>query len=480
MNTHFAGVLVVSTVLGGCTVGPDFHRPDAHAPASWWGTAPADIPSAPTFGGTIDTSWWNEFKDPELSSLETRLARQNLDLQEAAERIEQGRQQRRIAASRGLPNLDGDGTYQRITTPPKLLETLIVPAPNAPVSFDLFQDNVSVAWDVDLFGRVRRAVEARRADTEAVIEARHAVALAAIADLAQDYMQLRGVQSMLLIAQDNLADADRNVRLIRNQFSNGVSTTLDIANAEVQRDTIAANLPPLRANIAALINAVGFLLAEPPRTLERELSSLRAQPPVPPTVPLGIPSDLARRRPDIREAESKLHEATAETGVAVADFYPDLRISGQAGTEALQFPQVFNLASGYTMIGPTLDVPLFEGGRLRATLRLRKSQQREAALNYRNTVLQAWQDVDNALTAYEEAQHRRQQLSAAYGQSQLALAAARQRYRQGVVDFLNVLAAQSALLQNQNGLANANVEVETDLVALYRALGGGWDVADRN
>ena len=285
---------------------------------------------------------------------------------------------------------------------------------------------------------------------------------------------------MLLIAQDNLADADRNVRLIRNQFSNGVSTTLDIANAEVQRDTIAANLPPLRANIAALINAVGFLLAEPPRTLERELSSPRAQPPVPPTVPLGIPSDLARRRPDIREAESKLHEATAETGVAVADFYPDLRISGQAGTEALQFPQVFNLASGYTMIGPTLDVPLFEGGRLRATLRLRKSQQREAALNYRNTVLQAWQDVDNALTAYEEAQHRRQQLSAAYGQSQLALAAARQRYRQGVVDFLNVLAAQSALLQNQNGLATANVEVETDLVALYRALGGGWDVADRN
>ncbi len=478
MRTLRTILAAMAAVLAGCTVGPDFHRPDGFAPKQWWRPAPDVAGSQPTFGGTVDAAWWTRFGDPELSSLVERLARQNLDLQAAAERIAQGRAQRRIAASQGLPTLDADSLYNRMRASPPVLNALVVPAPGAPIAFDFYQNDLSSAWELDLFGRVRRAVEARRADTQAAIEARHAIALSAISDLAQDYMQLRGTQATEVITQASLADADRNIALVRDQFRNGTATTLDIANAQSQRASIAANLPTLHATAESLVNAIGFLLGEPPRALEGELGPA-AQPLVPPVVPIGLPAELARRRPDVREAEARLHAATAQTGVAVADFYPDVRLGGQIGTQALQFPEVFNLFSGYYMVGPTVDVPIFEGGRLRATLHLRRSQQREAAISYRSTVLQAWQDVDNALTAYVQAQRRRDSLAEAVRQSVLALDASRQRYRQGAVDFLNVLTAQSTVLQNQDTLANSNTQIETDLVALYRALGGGWEIADR-
>ena len=201
----------------------------------------------PTFGGTVDAAWWARFGDAELSSLVQRLARQNLDLQAAAERVSQGRAQRQIAASQGLPTLDANSLYNRTRPALPVVNALFVPAPGAPPEYDFYQNDLSSSWELDLFGRVRRAVEAQRANTEAAIEARHAVALMAISDLAQDYMQLRGTQAAEAITEESLADADRNVLLVRDRFANGADTTLDIANAQAQRAAIAANLPPLRA-----------------------------------------------------------------------------------------------------------------------------------------------------------------------------------------------------------------------------------------
>ena len=469
--------LLIAMLVAGCTVGPDFHRPDGNAPAGWWG-APQS-PAAVTYGGAVNATWWDSFHDPELSRLVDRLARQNLQLQAAAERVRQGRAQRQIAASQGLPNLDATSTYQRVRSSPAVIKPLFVSPPGAPIEFDFWQEGLTSAWEVDLFGRIRREVESQRANTEAAIESRRALALMALSDLAQDYMQLRGTQAMEAITQANIDDATTNAALVRNQFVNGISTTLDMANAEAQRDTIESQMPQLRTAEARLINAIGTLLSEPPRALQAELRPPTGQLSLPPSVPVGLPGDLARRRPDVREAEARLHAATAETGVAVASFYPDVRLAGQVGTEALQFPQVFDLSSGYFMVGPSIDLPIFEGGRLRATLRLRQSQQREAALDWRDTLLTAWQDVDNALTAYQQDRIRHDRIAEAVRQNQRALAAARQRYQQGVVDFLNVLAAQNALLQNQQSLAGSTMQTETDLVSLYRALGGGWQIADR-
>jgi NodT family efflux transporter outer membrane factor (OMF) lipoprotein len=477
--SEVAKATVLAVLLGSCTVGPNFVRPYTDAPGRWWGAAPAaNTSSTIVFGGEVDTAWWGRFQDPELSSLVSRLAGQNLDLQEAAERVQQGEAQRQIVASRGLPHLATDGSYARTRDSPTGLISLFQSAPNAQLNFDIWQNSLSASWELDLFGRVRRAVEAERANTEAAIEARHGVAIMAIADLAQDYVQLRGTQDLVAIALANLANSQHNTRLVRARFANGVSTTLDIANAEAQTATIESTLPPLRTEEARLINAIGLLLAQPPGAVEAELLSRSGQTLIPPKVEVGLPGELARRRPDVREAEARLHAATAESGVAVASFYPDVTLMANGGMQSLQFADTFNLNSAFYSVGPSIDLPIFEGSRLRGRLHLRNSQERQAAIEYRATVLRAWQEADNALTAYEQAQGRAVKVKEAVKQNEMALAAARQRYAEGVVDFLNVIAAEDAVLKSQNALASTRTQIAIDLVGIYKSLGGGWEIAD--
>ncbi len=464
-------------MLTGCTVGPDFHPPAANT--QWnWGPQRTDVPSR-TDTAEVDPRWWDSFGDPMLSSLVARVATQNLDLQTAAERVLQGRAQREVVASQGLPQISEQSSYARTRLSPLGDPVaLVVPRPGAPLEFDVFQNGVSSSWELDLFGRVRRGVEAANADTQAAIEDRRGIALSAIADLAQDYMQLRGVQAELSIAERNLGLAQQDASLVQRRFDDGVATTLDLAQARAQQSTIDATVPPLRTQEAALINAIGLLLGEAPRALEAELHPPAAQPTVPPVVPIGLPATLVRRRPDVRQAEARLHSATAQTGVAVAEFYPDVTLMGSFGQQGLRFKDAFSLYSREFQVGPSVSIPLFQGGRLRGTLRMRQSQQREAAVNFQKTLLQAWQEVDDALTAYAEAQRRRVQVADAAAQNATALRAARQRYVAGVIDFLNVNSTQSQLLQSENDLANSDAQIAGDLVALYRALGGGWEIAD--
>ncbi|WP_242097175.1 efflux transporter outer membrane subunit [Sphingomonas sp. CROZ-RG-20F-R02-07] len=464
--------IAAALLLGGCTVGPNFTRPQVDAPAAF-GTTAADVASR-TVAGTVDIRWWDSFRDPELSSLVDRLGKQNLDLQAAAERIAQARGERDIAASQGLPRLNGQGQYQRERISPNGTASLTEPAPGAPLEFNLFRTMLSAAWELDLFGRVRRAVEAARADTEAAVEARHGLALSAIADLAQTYCQLRQLQVEEGILHRNLALADQRRALVRRRFADGVATTLEVAQVDAQGLAIAQDLPTLHAQQARLVNAIGLLLAEPPRTLAAELNAPAMQPLVPPSVPVGLPADLARRRPDVREAEARLHAATAQTGVAVASFYPDISLAGNFGFESLHLGSLFDADSRAFMAGPSIDLPIFEGGRLKGTLRIRQSQQREAAIQFRKTVLQAWHDVDNALTAYAEAQHSRAAAVATSQANARALAAADQRYRDGVTTLLDVITAQEGVLRSEDSVAQAQAQMALRLIDLYRALGGGW------
>ena len=431
-----------------------------------------------TVEGTIDIVWWKSFRDVELSSLVERLAAQSLDLKTAAERVVQSVAQRQVAASQGLPHVEGQSldTYNRQSPNGPL--SLLTPAPGAPLEYALFRDGLTSSWQLDLFGRVRRAVEAADANTLAAVENRHGVALAAVAELAQSYMQLRGTQNRLGIAKRNLRLAEENVELVNTRFGNGVATTLDLAQARAQQATIAATLPPLRAREAELINAIGLLLGEAPRALETELHHAQIMPRVPRKVPVGLPGTLIRRRPDVREAEARLHEATAQTGVAVANFYPDVTLNGAAGLESLHLSNLFSPASAAFAVGPSISIPIFEGGQLRGALTLSESQQREAAIFFQETVLRAWKEVDDALTAYREAQRRRVDIARSVTENQSALQAARQRYSEGATDFLNVTATQSQLLQSENDLADSETQIATDLVNLYRALGGGWEVLD--
>jgi NodT family efflux transporter outer membrane factor (OMF) lipoprotein len=310
------------------------------------------------------------------------------------------------------------------------------------------------------------------------VENRHGVALAALAELAQSYMLLRGTQDRLEIAKRNLRLAEENVELVNTRFAGGVATTLDLAQARAQQATIAATLPPLRTREAELINAIGLLLGDVPRALEAELHRSRMLPRMPRRVPVGLPGTLVRRRPDVREAEAHLHEATAQTGVAVANFYPDVTLNGAISLESLHLSNLFNPTSTAFAVGPSISIPIFEGGRLRGALTLRESGQREAAIFFQKTVLRAWKEVDDALTAYREAQRRRVDIARSVTENRAALQAARQRYSEGAIDFLNVISTQAQLLQSENDLADGDTQIATDLVNLYRALGGGWEVAD--
>jgi NodT family efflux transporter outer membrane factor (OMF) lipoprotein len=477
--TPVVKAILLTGVLSGCTVGPNFVPPKTEAADHWWSGGPAPaIERNTVVGGEIDATWWDQFQDPELSSLISRAAAQNLDLQEAAERVEQSRQQRDIVASQGLPHLNASASYDRMGASPNGTISLFQPSQHAPLEFNLWQDSLSASWELDLFGKVRRAVEAEEAKTEAAVEARHGLAVITIADLVQDYMQLRGTQALEHIALVNFANSQHNVELVRERFTNGVSTTLDIANAEAQRATIESTIPPLRTEEARLTNAIGLLIAQAPRAVEAELLPANARALTPPVVRIGLPGELARRRPDVREAEAKLHAATAETGVAVASFYPDVTLMANGGTQSLHFDSAFKLRSGFFSAGPSVDLPIFEGGQLSGQLHLKSSQEREAAIEYRATVLRAWQDADNALTAYDQAQGRAEKVAEAVKQNETALAAARQRYTEGVVDFLNVIAAENSLLDSQNALETTKTQILVGAVGIFKALGGGWQIAE--
>jgi NodT family efflux transporter outer membrane factor (OMF) lipoprotein len=463
--------------LSGCTVGPDYESPEMREAPRRSALNGESVPSR-TVEGAVDILWWKSFRDLQLSSLVERLVAQNLDLETAAERVIQSMAQRQVAASQGLPQIDGQSsaTYNRQS--PNGTLSLLVPRPGAPLDYPLFRDGLTSSWQLDLFGRVRRAVEAADAATLAAVENRHGVALAAVAELAQGYMQLRGTQNRLGIAKRNLRLAEENVELVNKRFGDGVATTLDLAQARAQQATIAATLPPLRTQEAELINVIGLLLGYAPRALEAELRRSQMVPRVPRKVPVGLPGSLVRRRPDVREAEARLHEATAQTGVAVANFYPDVTLNGAVGVESLTLTNLFSPTSTAFAVGPSVSIPIFEGGRLRGSLELRESRQREAAVLFQKTVLRAWKEVDDALTAYREAQLRRADVARSVTENQAALRVARQRYQEGAIDFLNVITAQAQLLQSENDLADSDTQIATYLVNLYRALGGGWEIVD--
>jgi NodT family efflux transporter outer membrane factor (OMF) lipoprotein len=470
------GFVLLALGAARCTVGPDFHAPNPAA-ALAWGAEPTNVSSVTT-AAPVDPSWWQSFNDPELDRLIARLVLQNLDLAEAAERIRQAADESDIARSQGLPQIDAESSAFHERQSPQGFVSLVEPSPSSSFDYDIWTNGLSASWELDLFGRVRRAVEARRANELAMIEARHAVALDVLASLAGDYMRLRGTQARERIATGNLVVAQQSLALIMRQYRDGVSTTLATAQARAQVAQISSTIPPLETLQSSRINAIGLLLAEPPRALEPELAPAAALPAAPPVVPVGLPADLVRRRPDVREAEARLHEATAETGVAVADFYPDISLTGSFDMQGRMLVNAFSLADRAFTAGPTVDLPIFEGGRLRATLRLRRSQQREAAIAFENTVLQAWRDVDDALTAYAQTQRQRDDTASEVQQDRIALGAAEQDYADGAADFLNVDTAQQALLSSEDQLSQADTDEKIELVDLYKALGGGWEVAD--
>ena len=491
-------ILPLLALLPACTVGPDFEHPTPWwKPASWRGTGQPDSAAKATsqpVAEPVDPRWWQVFNDKQLTGLEQRLAEANLDVRVASIRLAEARASLGVAQSAALPSMNGNASYTRQQLSSKGALSLVntgnaasqangsasgsAAVPNIGIfqPFNLYQYGFDASWEADLWGRVRRSVESATASEEATEEARRDTLLTATAELARDYVQLRGVQRNLDITNQNLDIARQSLTLTRERAEGGMTTDLDVANAAAQVDSTAAQLPTLEAQQAQLINAIGLLLGAQPAALSAELGDPKAIPPVPPRVPVGLPSELARRRPDIRRAEAQLHAATADVGVAVGDFYPRFSFSGSIAIQAIQFNDLGNFGAAHTYaFGPAITLPIFEGGRLTRTLELREAQQQEAAVTYQRAVLGALHEVDNALTAYEAEQRRRDGLERAVAQNRRALSLARDRYTQGVTDFLQVLDVQRNLLAAEQQLTDSTTTVSTNLVQIYKALGGGWE-----
>jgi NodT family efflux transporter outer membrane factor (OMF) lipoprotein len=496
-------------LVSACSVGPDWQPVHSWSPTSWFASRPKPaVPPATSASqpaeAPIDPNWWTLFNDPELTSLEQRVAAANLNVRLYTIRLAESRSQRSITGADQFPTLQADGSYTRERISQKGVLGLFGGSsggssfgsngssangtsgrsgaiPNSAAGgkvippFNLWQGGFDASWELDLWGRVRREVESADASVEASQDNRRNALLSVLAEVARDYVQLRGLQTQLQIADDNIHTAQQSLDLTQARYRGGLTTDLDVANAAANLATDQAQVPQLEQQIDEQINALSFLLGEAPQALRAELVVPGAVPPVPPRVPVGVPAELARRRPDIRQAEAQLHAATADIGVAIGDFYPKITLDGSLGLQALQFKDLGNWASRQYGLGPTISIPIFEGGRLRATLQLRKVEQQEAALNYQQTVLQAWHDVDNALTAYASEQRRRDSLAESVTQNKRAVNLAQQRYTQGVADFLNVLDAERSLLSAQLQLADSTTTVSENLVQLYKALGGGWE-----
>ena len=500
ISRNWVGILAIAAPIAACTMGPNFVRPAPQTPAHWSEQAIAPISTTHQPPGALNASvprlsqvtvqsddlreWWKGFNDAVLNSLIDRAVPANLDLRAALLRIDEARAQRASTAAAYWPTVAADASFtrQRIseTTPTGALfnsaANLHLPGGasiNIPNPYNQFQLSAAASWEIDLFGRIRRAVEAADANVQVSVEDQRGVLVAVLSDVAQSYLELRGAQLRLRVSKENLATLEELLDLTRQRRAAGLTTDIDVSNAAAQAYSTRASLPPLDAQITQSINQLSRLLGREPEALRAELDSATAVPTVPPDVSIGPAAELARRRPDIREAEANLHVATAQIGVAVANLFPHLTLAANGGFQSETAGNLLQWASRFGSIGPTFDLPVFDRGRWTA-VHLYDVRAQEAALNYQRAVLNALQDVENSLARYAADQQRRDWLAATVAQSLDALTLSRQRYERGLSNFIDVLDAQRTHQQNELALADSVTAVSTDLVALYRALGGGW------
>lgn len=471
----------------GCMVGPDYKRPETKVPEAWNGQ---EVVTPPTSSKTNTNpaelaAWWSNFKDPSLSSMVEMAIRSNLDLRQAESRIRQARAALGVAGAPLYPEIDANVQYQRSSKSTSQAVSgggggSVGPSGLATTGAfsELFQVGLDASWEIDIFGGTRRNIEAAGADLKASVEDRRDVLITLVGDVGNNYLSLRGFQQQLAVARKNLEAQKKTAAIIRRRFEVGTVSKLDLVNADAQVATTASQIPVFESQARATIYSLGVLLGREPAALEKDLIKEGPIPPHPPEVPVGLPSDLIRRRPDIRRSEAQLHAATARIGVATADLFPKFTLTGSLGVSSSDLTKLGNLAnSKFWSFGPSVTWPIFAGGRFWWNVKVQDALAEQALLTYQKTVLTALKDVETALVAYAKEQQRRQALDEAVANNRQAVDLAMKLYIAGKTDFLNVTTAQRNLFVNEDLLVQSIRIVDTNLIALYKALGGGWEQA---
>lgn len=461
-------ILVPLAFLVSCSVGPNYKGADPAGTPGAFVTPGADSTST----GDV-TTWWRKFKEPKLNALISQSLTANQDLKIAISRVSEARAARRIARADFFPQLTAGASATRS----KGSEA----ASNLPGldggGINLFNLNVDASWEIDVFGGTRRNVEAAGADEQAALENARDVQVGLIAEVATAYLELRGYQARKSVAERNLKSQRDTLELTRTRLEIGVSNDLDVARAEAQTEATAATIPAFEAALRRSIYRLGVLLGGPPGSVMEELISYKAQPIAPPAVPAGLPSDLLRRRPDVRRSERQLAAATARIGVAVADLYPKFSLTARAGRSALETEELFKGSAGLWSLGPSLNWPIFTAGKIRGNIAVQNARQEQAAATYEKTVYSALEDVEGSLISFGQEQKRYASLTRAVTATRRASSLANDRYKAGLEDFLTVLSADRELLSAEDSQVTSQTQVSLNLVRLYKALGGGWGEA---
>src|SRR5881628_3095911 len=463
-----ATVLVVVGVLAGCTVGPNYKRPEVIVPADWR--------NSPERGDSLgDLGWWELFKDPALYELIATAVVANRDLQVAVARVLESRAQLGIARAAQFPQVNAGASYQ-YTRPFSANSPVLNGSPRGPFTGDDFQTSVDLTFELDLWGRLRRATEAARAELLASEENRRAVLMTLVSDVARTYFDLLELDRELEIARRTLQTRQESLQLQRRRFEQGLSTQLDVDRADAEAAVAAATVPDLERRIVQNENGLSVLLGRNPGPIARgtPLDGQRLSP----EVPAGLPSDLLERRPDIRAVEQTLVAANARIGVAKAEFFPKLSLTALFGAASPELSAITGGSATIWAVAGGLSGPLFNAGRTLGFYRASVAQWEQAKLQYEQAVLTALREVADALTALGKLNEAETGQDTAVKALAEAVEHATARYRQGLANYFEVLEAQQQLYPAQNTLAQIRRDRLLAHVRLYKALGGGWSLTD--
>jgi len=453
---------VAFALCAGCTVGPAYVPPRPVLPGAWQ-TAAAGEPAAAETDLESLARWWTALEDPLLTGLIERAVAGNRDLRKAQARVREARARRGASQAGLFPTLDATGSATHSRS-----------GQGARGAQEQYSLGLDAGWEVDLFGGVRRSVEAADATIQANQEDLRNSLVSLVAEVALNYIEVRAAQARIQVAEANLDSQTETCRLVEARREAGLTTALDAEQARYSLESIRAQIPTLRAGQQEAMNSLALLLGEAPGGIRTELQEVRPIPTAPLRVAVGVPADVLRRRPDVRQAERALAAQTAQVGVATAELYPKLSLLGSIGLEATALGSLFTGGSRAYSLGPSLSWRLFDAGAVRRNIEVQSALQEQALIAYEATVLTALKEVETALAAFAEEQQRRVALRGAAEAAARAVELARAQYGAGMVDYRSVLEAERSRLGFQDQLAQSEGSVTADLVRLYKALGGGW------
>jgi outer membrane protein, multidrug efflux system len=461
-------VIGLAGIVAGCAVGPNYQRPETPLEPRFVNAGEPGFAENQTV-----ERYWTTFSDPLLDGLVADAVAHNKDLETAAANLRAARAVRRLAGFDQFPTVTFAGGYEK-----ELLSAQQLPGVDRhDREFDAADAGFTGLWELDLFGRVRRNVEAARADVGAAAATLQDARVSVIAELARDYFVLRGLQDQLALTGRNADSEFNTLKLTRVRLEAGRGNQLDTARAEAQWQTTVASIPSLEASIATTVYRLSVLTGRLPNALTDKLAAQPA-PDLPPLNDIGNPEQLLRRRPDVRVAERRLAGATARIGVAVGDLFPKVTLVGSLGYEAASFGQFGTADARFFSGGPSITWAAFDLGRVRARISSAEAQTDAALAGYEAAVLNALQDTESSLISYGRSQSRRDALKQAADASDKASDLARQRFAGGLIDFLEVLDAERTALNAELLLSQSRTDAATSLVAVYKALGGGWDLRE--